>query len=167
VAVPDDAVAALHAEAAQRGGEGADLTAQPGPGDLDGLGVLCDGDQRRALVRRGPQRLLGVVQRRVGEPHRPRHAAVGQHPVVRDAGEGAGPGGEIAPELVEVLDRPLPQPVVVGRIAEGQAAPLLHPPGEGGDAGGADALVGRVPEHRGGEPLGTGRIDAHVRTMPS
>ena len=161
--VAGHAIAGPHAEPPQRRGEGADLPAQRRPGDVDRVAVLGDGHERRALVGRPPQRLLGEVHRRPGEPLGPRHLAPGEDPVVGDARQHAGPLGDVGPELVEVLDRPAPHRVVVGRVPEGQATLLGHPGGELREAGLPDALGGRAPQDLGRDRFG-GHADSSLRS---
>jgi len=126
------------------------------------VAVLVDRDEGGELAGGVPQGLLGVVDRGAREPDGSGHLAGGQHLVVRHARQHVAPGGDVAPELVEMLDRPPPEGVVVGGVPEVQAAALGHPAGELGDPGGADRLRGGLPEDGGG-----GELSAHIRTMPS
>ena len=54
------------------------LVAQGGPGGLDRLGPLLDEDQSRADVARGPEDVLGEVERGAGEPAGAGHGGVRQ-----------------------------------------------------------------------------------------
>ena len=124
-----------------RAGPG-DEVAQLAVGDL-ALGPVLPRPRsprcRRRPGRAGGQGVLGVVQRRAGEPLRCRASRGG--PASRSAGRGSARRGSSAtrrPEAVEVADRPGVQARVV-EVVDGEVgadvAVLPHPPREARDAG--------------------------------
>ena len=119
-----DAVAALHAQLAQLGGQDADLAAQFFP--ADGREALAfvqvqDGRGTGALMA---QHVAGVVELGTREPLGTRHRALAQHRSGRLAGLDAEVVPAGLPEAVEVGGRPAPQRHVVREFL---AAGLFEP----------------------------------------
>ena len=136
-------VAGLHAEAAQGGGQGADLALKLGPGQLALLARFVAEDDGRMRVGGMAEHLFHIVQAHAGEPGCAGHARVGQGALGRAGGADVEVVPERAPEGVDVGHRPLPQGVVVGKA---QAALARQPVHEGGDLGLADGLGGGLPD---------------------
>ncbi|CAM5660412.1 hypothetical protein SAURM35S_06742 [Streptomyces aurantiogriseus] len=144
-----DPVSRADAEAAQFGGEGADLTAQLGPGHWARLMGLVDVQESR-LVRAGgggAQGVLGVVHRRPGEPLGAGHGAVAEHARVGACEPYVEPLRDGFPERLQFVHGP----AVQGRIAAfGGGSVVLGRPGlEPGDLGLGDALRIGPPERLG------------------
>lgn len=144
-----DAVSRADADAAQFGGQGADLAAQVGPRHGDGLVGLVDIQEGR-FVRagvRGAQGVLRVVDGPSGEPLRTGHGPVAEHARVGGREPYAEPLGDSFPEGVQLIDRPAVQ-CLVAAVGRG-SVPFGRPGLELRDLRLGDDLVGRLPERRG------------------
>lgn len=146
--VAADAVAGGDAECAQFGGEGADLTAELGPGG-SGLGVgLVDVEECGRVGAQGvlgrAQRVFGVVEGGAGEPRGAGHRAVADDLLVRGGEAHVEPLGDGLPEGVQFVDGPAVQTGVaaLGRCAVVFGGPAL----EAGDGGGRDAVGAGLPQ---------------------
>ncbi len=146
--VAADPVAGAYAEGAQFGRERADLAAELGPGDGDGLVGLVDVQQGGVAgagrVLGGAQGVLGVVEGGSGEPLRAGHGPVGEDGCVRGGEAHVEPLGDGLPEGVELVDGP----AVQGGVAAvcGGSVALGGPGLEGGDPGRGDPVGARRPE---------------------
>ena len=143
--VGGDAVARPDAQAPQAGARQRDLVAQLAEGQLDRLAGLRARDHGHPVgVLVGPQRVLGVVQPRAGEPLGAGHLARAEHALVGRVRAHAEEVPDRAPEALEVVDRPSPQRVVVGEVAPALVAqPVQVAP----DLGRLAHVRGRGPEH--------------------
>jgi hypothetical protein len=112
------AVAAADAERAQAAGDPHHLLAQLAPGQLGLLAQLGGMDDRRRVCVLAAEQVLGVAHLRAWEPLGARHRPRAEHAVVCSLDAEEVPHG--APEALEVVDRPLPQLVVV------VDSPLVH-----------------------------------------
>ena len=143
--VGHDAVAGADAQAPQPRARQRDLLAQLAEGQLDrlaGLRARDDGHPVGVLV--GPQRVLGVVQARAGEPLGAGHLARAEHALVGRVRAHAEEVPDRAPEALEVVDRPSPQRVVVREVVPALVAqPVQIAP----DLGRLAHVRGRGPEH--------------------
>jgi hypothetical protein len=119
-----DAVAALHPERAQPGGDPRHLLAQLAPGDLALVAQLARVHDRHAVVGLAAEGVLGVVELRAAEPHGARHRAVGEHLVV--AARDAEVVPDRGPEGLELLDRPAVQLLIGLEAALERAHVLRH-----------------------------------------
>jgi len=145
--VRDAAIAGGDAEPLQRRGERAGLRAQAIPADLGARLQFRLEHQRRTIgVGVHPRRreqVLGVIERFAFEPARAGHLARRQSSRTGRVGDHASPLVERLPEILEVLDRPGPQRLVVG---EREPASLPQPLAITRDAGARDSLAARPPQ---------------------
>lgn len=149
-----DAVAGADAEAAEFGGQRADLGAQIRPGDGGGLMGLVDVQQCGRIgagrVLGGAQGVLGVVEGGAGEPAGAGHRAVGEDGLVRGGEADVEPLGGGLPEGGEVADGPVMQVGVAPRGVAGGGggcAVVCGRPGvEAGDLCAGDAVRAWLPE---------------------
>ncbi len=139
--VGDDAVALPDAETAQGAGQAADLPTELVPRDRRGGPVLRDGDEGGAVAGAG-EHARGEVEPGTGEPPGARHDPPVQHPLVGALDLEVVPHER--PEVLEVLDRPAPQRLVVALDVD--PVPVAQLPGEGGQPGGRDPLGGGPPQ---------------------
>ncbi len=141
--VGDDAVAALHAEAAQPRGEGGDLGAQLGPAQLGELAQLGGVQDRRLGVLLAGEDVLGVVEAGAGEPLRAGHLARCEDLRPVAVGPHVEEVPDRPPEPLEVVDRPAPELLVP---VEPQPPLGLQPAHVLGQSRALDQLGRRLPE---------------------
>ena len=128
--VGNDPIAALHAEGSQPAGRRGDELRELAPAQLIELAQLRavqHGHGRRIAIAAGAQvaeHVLGVVQLRALEPARPRHLTRAEHALIGPGEAHAREVPDRGPEVLELIDRPLPQLAVVGK---GAAAALPGP----------------------------------------
>ncbi len=99
-----------------------------------------------AGLERPPQHVVGVVQGRAREPLRTGHASLAQHLVVGPGRADAAVVPDRGPEGLDLVDRPLPQRLVVGEL---QAALARQPFAITGQPGTRHALGRRGPQGSG------------------
>ena len=143
--VAHDTVARRHSVRTQRLRECRSASEQFVPWQLGHLPVLADMQDRGPVGAGVAHDLVDVVHAHTGEPPRTRHLRVVEHTIGRVPELEVLP--QCAPECGRVVDRPLPQRLVVGHR---RARALLHEPGEVGDACVRDIAFRRLP-------LGNGR----------
>ncbi len=152
--VAADPVAGAHAEAAQLGGEGADLGAQLGPGDGGGVVGLVHVQQGGRVgagrVLGGTQRVLRVIEGGAGEPAGAGHRGVGEDRLVRRVEADVEPGGDGLPETGQFGHGPVVQRGVVRpRVACGAGGGAVvggRPVVEPGELGAGDAVRAGLPQ---------------------
>ena len=141
--VGDHAVAGLDAQVLERVGQGRDLALEFVPRHFGAGAQLGFENDRRPVAHRMAQAMLGVIQMRAFEPDRARHLALLEHLLVRHRGLDFVVFPDAGPERLKLIDRPLPQCVVVGKL---QATCLLKPCHVGGQAGVLEALRRGLPQ---------------------
>jgi len=120
-------VARPHAQPEQPRTRPSDLLAQLAEGQLARLARLRHGDEGDIVgILRAPEHVLGVVEARAREPHRPREVARREHALVRLVCLNREKVPERAPEGLELVDRPAPELVVAGEVER----PLALQPAE-------------------------------------
>ena len=139
----DDAVAGLHAQLAQLGGEHTHLAAELFPRQRRDLLALRQVQHRGGARPLVPQHVLRIVGVRAGKPARARHLARLQHGPVGRRGDAAIAVPDGLPEGFELRDRPVPERVIV---LEMKATLLREPVHERRDVRARDALGRRCPE---------------------
>src|SRR5664280_2685336 len=108
------------------------------------------------------ERVLRVVQPGAFEPAGAGHLAPGEHPRVRNARPDSEELPHGGPELLEIVDRPAPQVVVVGEPAPGALLGDLH---ESAETGGLAGVGCWRPPRRGDRALGGVQL-GHCRSLP-
>ncbi len=140
--VADDPVATSDAEPTQPRRGAGDLVGELVVAERDLVpGLAASDDRGRAATT--TQRVLGVVQRGAGEPHRARHRGIGQHRGRRVDEPHIELVDDLRPERLEVGDRPR---VRVGVGRQGHPAAPLDLVEEPTDAGGRARILGRRPQ---------------------
>ena len=120
------AVAAAHTQFAQLGCQRTHIALQLRPGDLHRLGRFTARNDGRTLGAGIAENMFGVVQLGIRKPLRARHAAIGQHLRGVAIGLNVKVIPDRAPEAVEVIDRPVPQALVVVELAAPALAEPVH-----------------------------------------
>ena len=103
---------------------------------------MADG---HVVVGAAAEDVLRVAEPRTREPLGSRHLASGEHALVRLARLDLEELPDRRPELLELVDRPLPE---VGVVAEGEPACLVEPLPVARDRRGGDPLGARLPDDR-------------------
>ncbi len=139
------AVASLHAEPHQPRAHARDQLAQLAEGQLAPPARLRVTDESHAVeVLVEPDHVLGVVERRAREPFRAWHRTRAEHPLGRRVRADLEEVPDRAPEALEVLDRPVPELLVVREVVPALVAQEVHVAAE---PGGCACVRRRRPQH--------------------
>ena len=142
--VGSDAVARPHAELAQGCGDRGDLPLELGPGHLGRAARFRAGDDRRPIRHAVQEGVLGVVEPRALEPLRARHPVLVEHPPVGRRRANPEEVPQRRPEVLEALDRPAMERLVV---VEAQALRVREPAHVARELARLRLRARRRPEH--------------------